>query len=60
MDKDLGKGSSNIVPVYIDSKGNISEAKSSCTNMDEFNKLQEYTIKTVNSSIFAHIVCYIT
>lgn len=47
MDKDLGKGSSNIVPVYIDSKGNISEAKSSCANMDEFNKLQEYTIKTV-------------
>lgn len=47
MDKDLEKGSSNIVPVYIDSKGNISEAKSSCANMDEFNKLQEYTIKTV-------------
>lgn len=47
MDKDLEKGASNIVPVYIDSKGNISEAKSSCTNIDEFNKLQEYTIKTV-------------
>lgn len=47
MDKDLEKGASNIVPVYIDSKGNISEAKSSCANIDEFNKLQEYTIKTV-------------
>ena len=25
----------------------MSRLKSSCTNMDEFNKLQEYTIKTV-------------
>ncbi len=47
MDKDLEKGASNIVPVYIDSKGNISGAKSSSANIDEFNKLQEYTIKTL-------------
>lgn len=47
MDRDLEKGASNIVPAYIDSKGNISEAKSSCATMEEFNKLQEYTIKTV-------------
>ncbi len=47
MDKDLENGSSNIVPVYIDSKGNISEKKSSCANIEEFKKLQDYTIKTI-------------
>ena len=47
MDKDLEKGASNIVPVYIDSNENISQAKSSCANMDEFKILQENTINTI-------------
>lgn len=47
MDKDLEKGASNIVPVYIDSKDNISKSKSSCASIEEFSKLQEYTIKTI-------------
>lgn len=40
MDKDLENGSSNIVPVYIDSKGNISEKKSSCANIEEFKNFR--------------------
>lgn len=47
MDKELEKGASNLVPVYIDSKDNISEAKSSCASIEEFKQLQEYTIKTI-------------
>lgn len=47
MDKDLEKGASNIIPAYIDSKGDISQGKSSVVSMEEFNKLQEYTIKTI-------------
>ena len=47
MDKDLEKGASNIVPVYIDSNENISQAKSSCANMEEFKILQENTINTI-------------
>ena len=47
MDKDLEKGASNIVPVYIDSKENISKTKSSCVSIEEFKQLQDNTIKTV-------------
>ncbi len=47
MDKDLEKGASNIVPVYIDSKENISKTKSSCASIEEFKQLQDNTIKTV-------------
>ena len=47
MDKTLEKGASNIIPVYIDSKDNISNGKSSCLDMEEFKKLQEYTINTI-------------
>ena len=45
MDKSLDKGQSNLVPVYIDSKGNISDSKSSVISKEEFEKLQNYTIK---------------
>lgn len=47
MDKELDKGASNIIPVYIDSKDNISTQKSSCATQEEFEKLQEYTLKTI-------------
>lgn len=47
MDKELEKGASNLLPVYIDSKENISKTKSSCASMEEFKQLQDNTIKTV-------------
>ncbi len=47
MDKNLEKGASDIVPVYIDSKNNISESRSSCASLEEFEKLQQCTIKTI-------------
>lgn len=59
MDKDLKQGSSNIIPVYIDSKDNISTQKSSCANQEQFEKLQEYTLKTIKEiakEIFAGII----
>lgn len=47
MDKDLETGASSIIPVYIDTKNNISTQKSSCATQEEFEKLQEYTLKTI-------------
>ncbi len=47
MDKDLEKGASNIIPAYIDSKGDISRGKSSVASIEEFNKLQESTMETI-------------
>lgn len=47
MDNTFEKGYSNIIPVYIDSKDNISQKKSSVASMEDFNKLQDYTIKTI-------------
>lgn len=47
MDKDLRQGASNIIPAYIDTKGDISKGKSSVASIEEFNKLQDYTIKTI-------------
>ena len=40
MDNKLQTGSSDIVPVYINKDGTISEKKSSVINRDDFNKLQ--------------------
>lgn len=45
MDKNLYKGFSDVVPAYIDSKGNISDGRSSVVSKEEFEKLQNYTIK---------------
>ena len=40
MDNKLQTGSSDIVPVYINKDGTISEKKSSVISRDDFNKLQ--------------------
>lgn len=53
MDTRLEKGSSNIVPAYIDKEGNLSNKSSSVTRK-EFEKLQKYTkhmIKQIGEEI---------
>ncbi len=40
MDNKLQTGSSDIVPIYINKDGTISEKKSSVINKDDFDKLQ--------------------
>ena len=40
MDKKLQNGQSDIIPVYIDKEGNISEKKSKVISKDEFIELQ--------------------
>ena len=47
MDKTLDTGASNIIPVYIDAKNNISQGKSSCATMEEFENLEKSTIDTI-------------
>ena len=42
MDKNLDKGYSDIVPVYIDKDGNVSEKMSSILKKEEFENLQIY------------------
>lgn len=53
MDTKLEKGSSNIVPAYIDKEGNLSNKSNSVTRK-EFEKLQKYTkhmIKQIGEEI---------
>ena len=40
MDKNLNKGSSDIIPAYIDKEGNLSTSKPSMITKEEFSKLQ--------------------
>ncbi len=49
MDKTLETGSSNIVPAYIKSDGEIAESKSSVLPRDNFKMLQKYIIKTIKN-----------
>jgi len=54
-DKNLDKGASKIVPVYIDSTGTLSPKKSNIASNEEFAKLQKYinkTIKEIATEIF--------
>lgn len=56
MDKNLESGYSNIIPVYIDSKGNISESSSSVVTSEQFLKLQKQVrkiIKQISEEILA-------
>lgn len=56
MDKSLESGYSNIIPVYIDSKGNVSEGSSSVVTSEEFLKLQKQVrklIKQISEEILA-------
>ena len=54
MDTKLEKGSSDIIPVYIDKEGEISSRKSSVATKEEFNRLQRVvkeTIKEISKEI---------
>ena len=53
MDKTLEKGSSNIIPAYIDKDGNLSNRASTITR-GQFENLQKYTnriIKQISNNI---------
>ena len=55
MDKSLEKGYSNMVPVFIDSKENLSESRSKILTKEQFIDLQKYvnlTIKQIGKEIF--------
>ena len=47
MDKSLEKGSSNIIPVYLDKDGNISKSRSSTITKEQFTNLQKNIRKTI-------------
>ena len=47
MDKSLDKGSSRLIPAYIDSKGNISDARSSVVSKEQFEDLMKHTNKII-------------
>ena len=47
MDKALDKGSSNIIPVYLDKDGNISKSRSNTISKEEFTKLQKTAEKII-------------
>ena len=54
-DKNLEKGSSKLVPAYIDSNGSLSPKRSSVATEEEFKKLQKHidkTIKEISKEIF--------
>ena len=46
-DKNLEKGSSNLVPAYIDKDGNISEKRTSGVTKEQFADLQNYMYKII-------------
>lgn len=47
MDKTLEKGSSSIIPAYIDKDGNLSNSRSNCVSKEQFETLQKYTSKII-------------
>ena len=47
MDKNLESGSSSVVPAYVTTKGEISDAKSRVATKEQFKALQKYIIKTI-------------
>lgn len=47
MDKNLDKGSSNIIPAYIDKDNNLSNTRSNSVNKEQFKYLQRYTNKLI-------------
>lgn len=56
MDKGLESGSSNVVPAYITTKEEISDAKSRVATREQFKALQKYiakTIKDISKEIFS-------
>lgn len=56
MDNKLDKGYSNILPVYIDKDGNVSENRSSIATKEDFEKMQKYInrlIKQISKEILS-------
>lgn len=54
MDKRLEKGSSNIVPAYLDKEGNLSNSRSNTVTRAQFEYLQKYMntiIKQISEEI---------
>ena len=47
MDKNLEKGASNLIPVYLDKNGNISNSWSNVLTKEEFTKLQKTAEKII-------------
>lgn len=55
-DKNLDKGSSNLVPAYIDKDGNLSNKKTSGVTAEQFTDLQKYmytVIKQISKEILS-------
>ncbi len=55
-DKNLEKGTSNLVPAYIDKEGNLSDKKTSGVTAEQFADLQKYiytVIKQISKEIFS-------
>ena len=55
-DKNLDKGSSNLVPAYIDKEGNLSDKKTSGVTKEQFSDLQKYMyviIKQISKEILS-------
>ena len=46
-DKNLEKGSSNLIPAYIDKEGNLSDKKTSGVTKEQFADLQKYMYKII-------------
>lgn len=47
MDKNLDKGASNLIPVYLDKDGNISKTRSNTITKEEFSRLQNTAEKVI-------------
>ena len=47
MDKTLERGSSKVIPAYIDKEGNLSNTKSNIATKEQFEKLQKYAKKII-------------
>lgn len=56
MDKNLESGSSNLVPAYVTTKNEISDAKSRVATKEQFKALQKHitkAIKDISKEIFS-------
>lgn len=55
MDKSLEKGTSNLIPVYLDKDGNVSSSRSSTVTEEQFTNLQR-TIRRIIKQISKEIL----
>lgn len=47
MDKNLEKGYSNVIPVYVDKEGQLSLSRSNVVSEEQFKDLQKHTKKMI-------------